>query len=486
MLLALSTVSVAAAQLFAPEEFKPSNLTGLTKKPEPKPEPIKEEEKPLKMDKEGEIKTEVVVDDEIDTGKNWTGQITLRPKNYAQFEKFVNNEPQVISDDGSGVCGVYGLTAYTGKEFNPSMIVVNYNDDASKSSVENPSQKERFDMVNKYIDGLDKNDYGIGKKEYNPAPWLLAFNVGCGGYGSNFLYNLDNSKVNFKNVDKFTAIVNLEGQSIPGEPAVLILAKKGDNLIQLRKGLGSNVSGCTDKNISEINNGKLDGYTKCISTPEFKALAQKTAEELVTTFELDQNSQTTPSTPSNTPTAQAPTKKLNTYTNPYFPDFKLVYPEDWKFETKTENVGTFYENYKNLLIRTVTISKNNKTIQITLQPKSLGDSNCGGAGAEPKLLQTFSNKLNKLNTFIGGDTVEYNFEVQSNGICPTKSYFNTSIDSNFDKDYVKSFPNDKIIQYSILIRVFNTNDGSYILTNDSTIGEIDSILSQSTLPKIIN
>jgi hypothetical protein len=478
MLLALSTVSVAAAQLFAPEEFKPTTLSGITKKAEPKPV----EDKQLSMDKEGEIKTEVEEKSEIDTGKNWTGQITLRPKNYPKLNKTVNDiqNDDIINDVPTKYyCGMYGVTMYgiieKGNDyfsFNKGiMSIANYNLDSSKNNFKNPTQKEIFDRLSNYITS--------GQRDSDSSPWYRAFHAECSGYGSTYLYDLDNSKINFKNVDTFKSILVNNTQSPSLNPVVLILAKKGDNFIQLSQQLEA-------KNINDICN--VTDFQKCFlenaSKPEFKALAQKAAEELVNTFELDQNYQATPVTPS-TP-SNTPTKKILSYTNPYFPDFKLVYPEDWKFETKTENVGTFYENYKNLLIRTVTISKNNKNIQITLQPKSLGDSNCGGAGAEPKLLQTFSNKLNKLNTLIGGDTLEYNFEVQSNGICPTKSYFNTSIDSNFDKDYVKSFPNDKIVQYSILIRVFNRNDGSYILTNDSTIGEIDDILSQSTLPKIIN
>jgi len=480
MLLALSTVSVAAAQLFAPEDLKPSNLTGLTKKPEPKPV----EDKQLSMDKEGEIKTEVEKKSEIDTGKNWTGQITLRPKNYAQFTKFVNNEPQVLSDTKSGVCGVYDLTAYTGKDFNPSMTIVNYNSDASKSSLENPSQKERFDMVSKYINGFDKNDYSSSRSEYIAPPWLYTFNAACGGYASYFLYNLDNSKINFKNVEMFTAIVNLEGQSIPGEPVVLILAKKGDNLIQLRQGLGSNIGGCIDNNVGELNNSKLDGYTKCITSTEFKALAQKAAEELVNTFELDQNSQ---ATPGNTHIAEDTIKKLLSYTNPYFPDFKLVYPEDWKFETTTEPA------FQNLLTRKVKLTKNNRTLEFIIrpvlpfgsEPLFIPDAKTCEPGAS--IEELVKDGTIKIDTFANGEskyTIKTKCKDREEDLNNKVFYGNLGVDSFILKSNIKAKdikgytmdPEDGFVRY----RFSQITGFGGLDVNDPFIKEIDQIISQSS------
>jgi hypothetical protein len=62
---------------------------------------------------------------------------------------------------------------------------------------------------------------------------------------------------------------------------------------------------------------------------------------------------------------------LQTYTNPFFPDFKLVYPNDWKFETSTSE-----SQYKGLSTRNIKLVKNGVTLSFDSVPAF--PTGCGG------------------------------------------------------------------------------------------------------------
>jgi hypothetical protein len=84
----------------------------------------------------------------------------------------------------------------------------------------------------------------------------------------------------------------------------------------------------------------------------------------------------------------ATTVKTQTYTNQYFPDFKLVYPEDWKLTSDTKE-----GSLKGLLNNFVYLNKNSYKITIQLTPFQIG---CGGSGAVKNTI----NLKNGLKRFI--------------------------------------------------------------------------------------
>jgi hypothetical protein len=84
-------------------------------------------------------------------------------------------------------------------------------------------------------------------------------------------------------------------------------------------------------------------------------------------------------------TSTTPVSTTKTYTNQYFPNFKLVYDQSWKFETSTSksNLAT------NLLERRITLSKNGTKLSFYLSPFIVGG--CEGDDNTPvKINQKFS------------------------------------------------------------------------------------------------
>ena len=65
-----------------------------------------------------------------------------------------------------------------------------------------------------------------------------------------------------------------------------------------------------------------------------------------------------------------------TYTNQYFPDFRLVYPSDWEFETRTNSSSIS----AGLLSRNIRLTKNNRAINLYLSPEIIEP--CVGLGPE--------------------------------------------------------------------------------------------------------
>ncbi|MEI6728334.1 MAG: hypothetical protein WCK98_01700 [bacterium] len=478
MFLLLGTLGVSAAQVFAPEGNKPSTILGITKKSENQ-QSSSQSIVATSSSSSQDSSTQNPVDDKgvIDTGKNWTGKITLRPKDYSKFIKQVNDV--AYNESSNKVCGIYGITSYyqdntIQNNKGLSMTVANYNLDSSRSSESKTSQKEIFDNLLTFIDDRSNPVANTVKPS-----WYNAFHADCAGYGSEYLYELDNSKINFKNVDKYKAIVTVEGQSLPGQPVILILSKKGDSLIQFRQPLETNSKSCFDKNIDQLKNNKRSGYIDCISTPEFKQLAQNTSTELVNAFELDESnfpSNVAQSSSSSLTASQNNSSvlanKLQTYTNPYFPNFKLVYPDGWKFETTTSK-----SSYSGLLERKILLKKNGVVLLVNLYPKTTSIG-FGGGGTREELIQKFNN-----------GTAKYRFtSLDDNSAWISYGYENNRLASNINiqevPDYKKDFPSDKAVEYfyGILAKRDTTNNATEyppLEYSNPLVGELDQIISQS-------
>jgi hypothetical protein len=273
MLLALSTVSVAAAQLFAPEDLKPSNLTGLTKKPEPKPQPTKEEEKPLNMNKEGEIKTEV-------DSKNMEAPLKW------------DNENDVILVDSCDLQMKF-----------------------PKESV-NQGMKSKNNSIN-------KTDNGV-VIEYN-------FEFGSGPTHSYFI-SCEDKILTLEQYEKENSNALTGDPNGLGRPTVIDISKQ-----ELCNQLGFIAASCdkisnTKKIIKPTAESNLVSYyftglDKTFIISSFVQFKDDTypefAAKYITKTAFQFNSLSNPKLQAQS-TTPAPTKKLLSYTNPYFPDFKLV------------------------------------------------------------------------------------------------------------------------------------------------------------------
>lgn len=176
----------------------------------------------------------------------------------------------------------------------------------------------------------------------------------------------------------------------------------------------------------------------------------------------------------------SPVSNLQTYTNPYFPDFKLVYPSDWKFETKTQS-----SNFENLLSREITLSKNGLNLSVSLFPKT--PPQCGGGGYEVVSSQKFSNGVEKifykiLNQDERGVEVglsEKNYVKYGEMLGCIAGQIRTNIDINTSKNY-KTESNNYNSSDKSIIYLFNITNDKEIEQGSLVEKELDQIISQSS------
>lgn len=154
-----------------------------------------------------------------------------------------------------------------------------------------------------------------------------------------------------------------------------------------------------------------------------------------------------------------------TYSNQFYPNFRLVYPSDWKFSTYTEKV-----TYNKLLRRHVTLQKNNSQLTMRLQPKI-------PAGCGPVFEDT------PINYDIPGDYNEYYNEItgkhyySKEGICSAfVNIINTNIDVDFDPTYNDFYSDESKVQYQLIVET----KGNINNFPEAERNEIRKIIENST------
>jgi hypothetical protein len=157
------------------------------------------------------------------------------------------------------------------------------------------------------------------------------------------------------------------------------------------------------------------------------------------------------------------TVKTKTYTNQYFPDFKLVYPEDWKFET-----GTSESYIKGLLNRTIKLNKNGTEIKIvTGIIGSGGDVACMKSDDQVSI----NDKIKRYNY---ADFVSYSPKDNTNDCFKIMSDINASEFPLFKEfrtsNGTQPYKNATKVEY---VSIISTNNKNYL-------PEIDQIISQSS------
>ena len=120
---------------------------------------------------------------------------------------------------------------------------------------------------------------------------------------------------------------------------------------------------------------------------------------------------------SSKPTVQTVTTE--TYTNPYFPDFELVYPSDWKFETFTSP-----SDNPRLLNRVILLNKNDAAIlQFSFTPNTTDCSN--EATSRATYLRTLDNGLREFS----GPEIGTIYEFSDTYECANNNVIATNIDN---------------------------------------------------------
>jgi len=169
------------------------------------------------------------------------------------------------------------------------------------------------------------------------------------------------------------------------------------------------------------------------------------------------------------------TAKTQTYTNPTFPDFKLVYPNDWKFTTETSDS----RDYPGLLDRNIYLSKNGTTLKLKLQPNS-GISCILGVIMTEKI--KFDNGIYKEKLYTS-DTKPNILSYGTGRYC-VPAQLTSSISNKDSSEYSQEFSEDADVKYMIFFNSYQETkegvDGEALSWDNPIVPEIDQIISQST------
>ena len=172
-----------------------------------------------------------------------------------------------------------------------------------------------------------------------------------------------------------------------------------------------------------------------------------------------------------------PEKKVvttETYTNQYFPDFELVYPSSWGFETQS------YDGYyPSLLSRSIRLTKDDHVLLVTLSPAVATD--CGGPGYETvEPVESLANGLKEYRSQRPtGVIYEY-----GTSLCTPENTVRTNIDADFDARYANFHDTatlrnmDENVQYWYDIELSGKNPSIEVRSEIRT--EVKEILESST------
>ena len=162
-----------------------------------------------------------------------------------------------------------------------------------------------------------------------------------------------------------------------------------------------------------------------------------------------------------------------TYTNQYFPDFKLVYPSDWEFSTTTQTSAYYPE----LLNRTIELRKDEATLSFGLQP--LSRVGCGGPGSSytPKSGFTTSSGLSEYAQEGAPGTRYYYQSADPSVRCALEDDIKTTIKESSIKNYDDG-DSDNAVSYFTYIWLELPFQGE---NNELIIEEARQILENSTI-----
>ena len=182
------------------------------------------------------------------------------------------------------------------------------------------------------------------------------------------------------------------------------------------------------------------------------------------------------------PVKQAVTTE--TYTNRYFPDFKLVYPSDWKFSTQTE---TSYFSPQ-LLDREITLTKGDMTLVLDLRPVTSQDRfyRCNPVGPVDYEVQTELSGGIKEYTMLSGarreralqsNTLLYAFD--GDEACGYDEITTTIKESDIKGSVPIDDDEDNNLTYKVNARLELPQNGNP--SNQANLEEARAILENSTI-----
>jgi len=188
-------------------------------------------------------------------------------------------------------------------------------------------------------------------------------------------------------------------------------------------------------------------------------------------------------TPTNLPTS---TEKLQTYTNPNYPNLKINYDNSWKIETES----SLYRNYEELCQGKITLSKNNSKLTFELKPEipvgcdPLHDEKVYSLNSKIERVYSFDVDPSDHNKIIEPNPNQYYYrKVVSTDNCwgdsSLKLKTNVIYNELSDKDKVLNSPKrDLLVKNGFLYYVAYTSLNS---SNPTEILQADEIIKNSVL-----
>ncbi len=490
MLLALSTVSVAAAQLFAPEEYKPSNVIGLTKKPETKINSAV----PLEEVVGEEVKKEESTGLDI---YRFDGFVIVDGGKYSFFFEGYDKKIYLLKNvaESDEVFKAISLVGGKGEEFKLQFKITGesvYRPQEVKLLGESGSKKVDYEFVS--VKKIEQVSVEV-KNEIKP---LVAD-------GENDVILIDScdlqSKVK-KNI--LYGGKSTEGYTYEKQPSLFLRYKTApfgpgfavqidctakaitfDEFNKTVKRSSAPVENTKyfedDENLGPISKENISKDTICkeIGLSEFLCNQVKNqvkvlvplAEGGVTAYYFSTENKsyiisyvgiTLTESPIKLESFKGNNTSTKTYTNQYFPDFKLVYPEDWKFETSTSEIYI-----EGLLKRTITLSKGETTVFIKLGILGDGSTACTASDNQTNINEN-------IVRYNYRDSVSYSPRNQSSDCFLMESNIDANNYPQFKSfktnDGLEPYKNAKVVEFATTIE---TNNKNYL-------SEIDQIISQST------
>jgi hypothetical protein len=236
-----------------------------------------------------------------------------------------------------------------------------------------------------------------------------------------------------------------------------------------------------NRNNSNTNANSSSVMTSSVSSSELKSSEESKSlqSEQISSSSANSSSSSSMSS-SNTSSKQSETvteKKYNTYSNPFFDNFKLVYPEDWKFTTKTEN------SVDNLVNRTINLTKGKYNVQINTGPILQT-----GCGVDPDYYTVRSEKLlgssivkREMSNPDAGDYILYDLK-GSDYICNITHNLESNLKAKNFPEYSKLnyINDDSNVMFNMGISTNNIE-----VTDKEIIAEVDDFLARSSFGKIV-
>jgi hypothetical protein len=160
-----------------------------------------------------------------------------------------------------------------------------------------------------------------------------------------------------------------------------------------------------------------------------------------------------------------------TYTNQYFPNFKVVYPESWAFKTETSKSG-----YADLVNRKIILQKNSIILELSTQV--LGPAGCGPfIDTPPAPFYTTSNGLKEYKVYDEPKT----FYSKSYD-CNLGNILKTNIEAQTIKDFPREsrLPDSENGKYIVYVYSITTNINPEEKNTNPLLTEVRQILENST------